>query len=117
MGKIVGKLIFAKGFKKLSKVQNITQSGHTDNDSKFVYHISSRIVTSNALIFPTAAIATDVKQRVTQVVCFLPDAPGEIFSFAYFRLIVCARRKSNLLVGCMKYNKTYLTMASQQQKQ
>ena len=27
-----GKLIVAKGFKKLSKVQNIAQSGHTEYD-------------------------------------------------------------------------------------
>ena len=27
-----GKLIVAKGFKKLPKVQNIAQSGHTDHD-------------------------------------------------------------------------------------
>ena len=29
-----GKLIVAKGFKKLPKVQNIAQSGHTTRDSK-----------------------------------------------------------------------------------
>ena len=28
-----GKLIVAKGFKKLPKVQNITQSGHTDHNN------------------------------------------------------------------------------------
>ena len=34
-GEYWGKLIAAKGFKKLSKVQNIAQSGHTDyNKSK-----------------------------------------------------------------------------------
>ena len=30
----LGKLIVTKGFKKLPKVQQITQSGHTDSDSK-----------------------------------------------------------------------------------
>ena len=29
-----GKLIVAKGFKKLPKVQNIAQSGHTDHNSQ-----------------------------------------------------------------------------------
>ena len=32
MGEDWGKLIVAKGIKKLPKVQNIAQSGHTDDD-------------------------------------------------------------------------------------
>ena len=31
----LGKLIVAKGFKKLPKVQKIAQSGHTDSQSPF----------------------------------------------------------------------------------
>ena len=31
-GEDYGKLIVAKGFKKLPKVQNIAQSGHTDDE-------------------------------------------------------------------------------------
>ena len=35
MGKIGAKLIVAKGFKKLPKVRNIAQSGHTDSQSEY----------------------------------------------------------------------------------
>ena len=36
-GKDLGKLIVAKGFKKLSKIQNIAQSGHTAGPSQDVF--------------------------------------------------------------------------------
>ena len=34
----LGKLIVAKGFKKLSKVQKIAQSGHTAEHKQICYH-------------------------------------------------------------------------------
>ena len=37
-----GKLIVAKGFKKLPKVQNIAQSGHTGHDPIAPQHIDQR---------------------------------------------------------------------------
>ena len=38
----LGKLIIAKGFKKLPKVQNIAQSGHTEQDSLTPLHNKAR---------------------------------------------------------------------------
>ena len=38
-----GKLIVAKGFKKLAKVQNIAQSGHTDSNLQII-HLLAQLV-------------------------------------------------------------------------
>ena len=49
----LGKLIVAKGLKKLPKVQKITQSGHTDTTvlqyiiPSFLFHLSTKSISLN----------------------------------------------------------------------
>ena len=68
-----GKLIVAKGFKKLPKVQNIAQSGHTAAQQTYLVISSDAkllIVTSPALFTFISSFATppDLLRTYTEII-------------------------------------------------
>ena len=54
----LGKIIVAKGFKKLPKVQKIAQSGHTDHDN-VVKGLSRTIIGSNKCVVFKCTLSSD----------------------------------------------------------